>query len=39
MVEHIKGLAECGVLNVPELEQLYRTNVERIMSLPAARAT
>jgi predicted TIM-barrel fold metal-dependent hydrolase len=31
MVDHVKGLAECGVFNVAELEQLYRSNVAHFM--------
>ena len=39
MVDHVKGLAECGVFTAPELEQLYRRNAERIMPQLAARTT
>ena len=37
MVDHVEGLARCGVFDTPQLEQLYRTNAERLMPQLAAR--
>ena len=38
MVDHVEGLAKCGVFDAPELEQLYRTNAERLMPQLSAKA-
>jgi predicted TIM-barrel fold metal-dependent hydrolase len=39
MVDHVEGLANCGVFNEQELTQLYHTNAERMMPQLSAAAT